>query len=168
LEPDLPDRRFPCRYLEVDDERISLRVPAGSRLDFRLFETACQEKDWPTAVALYRGEFMPALRYAEWTIPLRQHLADLHEIVLLTLAESKLQAGDFKTCHELSQQVLRHNPWQERAVGLGMRAAAAQGDRSTALRLYHRLEKVLEKELGIAPQKELAQLYVAIRNDRSR
>jgi DNA-binding SARP family transcriptional activator len=167
LEPDLPDRRFPCRYLDVDDERISLRLPPGSRIDFKRFEAACQAKEWTAAVELYRGEFLPALRYAEWTISVRQHLADLNETALLTLAESKLQAGDPKACHELSQQVLRHNPWQERAVELGMRAATALGDRSTALRLYHRLEKVLEKELGIAPQKELKQLYVAIRKGRS-
>jgi len=37
----------------------------------------------------------------------------------------------------------------------------------TAIKLYQHLEKTLEKELGIAPQKELQQLYTEVRK-RSR
>jgi DNA-binding SARP family transcriptional activator len=33
----------------------------------------------------------------------------------------------------------------------------------TALKLYQRLEKQLDQELGIVPQKELQELYAAIR-----
>ena len=44
-----------------------------------------------------------------------------------------------------------------------MRAGLALGDRMTAVKLYRRLEKVLEEDLGIAPQKELQQLYAAAR-----
>jgi DNA-binding SARP family transcriptional activator/Tfp pilus assembly protein PilF len=168
LEPDLPDRRFPCRYLEVDEERVSLRLPVGSTIDFRAFEAALKGKDWQLAVELYEGEFLPALRYAEWTILIRQHLADQHEAAMLTLAESKLKDGDPTTCLELSRQVLLKNSWQEQAVELGMRAALELGDRITALKLYQRLEKVLAKELGIAPQKELQQLYITVKKDRSR
>ncbi len=48
-----------------------------------------------------------------------------------------------------------------------MRAALELGDRMTAIKLYQRLENTLDKELGIAPQKELQQLYSEIRK-RSR
>jgi DNA-binding SARP family transcriptional activator len=168
LEPDLPDRRFPCRYLEVDDERVSLRLPVGSTIDFRAFEAVLTGKDWQRAVELYEGEFLPALRYAEWTILIRQHLADQYEAALLTLAENKLKDGDSTACIELSRQALLHNPWQERAVELGMRAAIALEDRITALQLYQRLEKVLAKELGIAPQRGLQQLFIAVKKDRSK
>jgi DNA-binding SARP family transcriptional activator len=44
-----------------------------------------------------------------------------------------------------------------------MRAAIVLGDRMTAVKLYQRLKKVLEKDLGIAPQKELQLLYAAAR-----
>jgi len=168
LEPDLPDRRFICRYLEVDEERVSLCLQDQSSIDFIAFERAFKEKDWPQVVKLYQGEFLPALRYAEWSIPIRQHLADLAETALLTLAENQLQQGSPRVCLELSRQALLHNPWQERAVELGMRAAIALADRSTALLLYQRLEKVLAKELGLAPQKELQALYHSVKKDRSR
>jgi DNA-binding SARP family transcriptional activator len=163
LEAELSERRFACRYLDASDERVTLAVPPGSSLDFEAFEHHVQNQAWDQAVCLYRGEYLPELRYAEWAIPIRQHLADQYEAALLNLAESKLKAGDAGACLALSRQALLHNSWQERAVELGMRAAIALGDRTSALRLYQRLEKVLAKELGIAPQKELQQLYMRLK-----
>ena len=163
LEPDLPDRRFACRYLDVDDERIKLILPAGSAADWQEFVAACRAKDWETAVSLYTGEFLPIFGAAEWTIPLRQDLADQFEFALLTLADSRFQAHDPTACLDLCRRVLRHNPWQEQAVALGMRAAVELGDRITAVKVYQRLEKVLQKELGLAPQKEVQQLYAAVK-----
>jgi DNA-binding SARP family transcriptional activator/predicted negative regulator of RcsB-dependent stress response len=159
LEPELPDRRFICRYLDVDDEQIKLNLPPGSKVDYQEFEAYCQEQAWERAVEAYTGEFLPALRYAEWAIPLRQHLADRHEQALMVLVEKRLKAGAAADCLALVRQVLLHNPWHEQAVGLGMRAALELGNRTTALRLYLRLEKVLHKELGISPHKELLELY---------
>ncbi len=167
LEPDLPDRRFPCRYLEVDEERVRLVLPVGSSFDWEEFERAVKQKNWSEAIDIYGGEFLPSLRYAEWTIPIRQHLADQFESALLKLAEGKLQDGNPTACLELIRQALQDNPWQERAVELGMQAAIALGDRISALQLYQRLEKVLMKELGIAPQKELQLLYAAVKKRAS-
>ncbi len=158
LEPDLPNR-----YLEVSEERVTLIVPPGSRIDFLEFIKLTQSKEWEKAIALYRGEFLPIYRYAEWAVSLRQHLADQFEQALLTLAAEHLDGGSAAGCLELCQRALLHNPWQEQAVEMGMRAALALGDRMTAVKLYQRLEKVLEKDLGIAPQKELQLLYAAAR-----
>lgn len=166
LEPDLPDRRFPCRYLDVSEERVALCIPSGSRIDFLEFTQRIQEKAWEQAAALYQGEFLPMYRYAEWTITLRQHFADQFEQALLALAAQRFSAGDAAACLDLARRALLHNAWQEQAVELGMRAALALGDRGTALKLYQRLEKNLETELGIAPQSELQQLYLAIKKGR--
>lgn len=163
LEPDLPDRRFACRYLEVSEERVALLLPPDSSVDWRVFEGQVQAKAWQAAVAAYPGEFLPAHRYAEWTLPLRQHLADQFEQALLALAAQRLAAGDAPACLELARRALLHNAWQEQAAALGMQAALALGDRSGALKLYQRLEKVLAQELGIAPQPELQALYAEAR-----
>jgi DNA-binding SARP family transcriptional activator len=163
LEPDLPDRRFPCRYLEVDEERIALLLPPGSEVDFWKFEKQLKMKNWEEAIQLYQGEFLPAFRYIEWTIPIRQRFADQYEAAALLLAQNKLEQGDNLACIDIIRQVILRNPWQERAVELGMQAAMQLGDRTAALQMYQRLEKVLAKELGIAPQKELQQLYAAVK-----
>ncbi len=168
LEPDLQfvkkiDRRFPSRYLEVSEERVTLVVPPGSKIDFLEFEQCLQHKDWKKAEDIYQGEYLPVFRYLEWTIILRQHYADQFEQALLALAAERLNAGAALDCLNLARRALLHTSWQEQAVHLGMRAALEMGDRVTAIKLYQRLEKVLDKELGIAPQKELQQLYTEIR-----
>lgn len=167
LEPDLPDRRFPSRYLEVSEERITLQIPPDSSIDFLEFEHQIQKKNWGQAIALYQGEFLPVYRYAEWSITLRQYLADQFEQALLTHAADRLAAGDAAACFNLTQRALLLNPWQEQAVDLGMRAALIFDDRVTALRMYQRLEKKLDQDLGIAPQMQIQQLYNGIRK-RSR
>jgi len=162
LEPDLPDRRFPCRYLEVSEERVTLILPPGSKSDFHDFERSVQENDWEKAIEIYRGEYLPMYCYSDWTISLRQHFADQFERVLLARAAELLPAGKSAGCLELAQRALLQNAWQEQAVELGMRAALALGDRGGALKLYKRLEKNLDHDLGIAPQIQLQQLYTEI------
>jgi DNA-binding SARP family transcriptional activator/tetratricopeptide (TPR) repeat protein len=159
LEPDLPDRRFPSRYLDVGEERIALILPSNSKVDFQEFERSVLTNDWENAIEIYGGEYLPMYCYSEWTIALRQHLADQFERALLVRAAERLKAGDAAGCLDLARRALLHNAWQERAVELGMRAALALSDRSGALKMYKRLEKVLMQELGIAPQKELQTLY---------
>jgi DNA-binding SARP family transcriptional activator/Tfp pilus assembly protein PilF len=163
LEPDLPDRRFPCRYLEVSEGRVTLIIPPGSTIDFLEFEQHLQNKAWEKAAAIYEGEFLPMYCYAEWTIALRQYFADQFEQVLLSLATDQLNLGEAARCLELARQALLLNAWQEQAVELGMRAALQLGDRVIAMKLYRRLEKKLDQELGIAPQAELQALFAEAR-----
>jgi tetratricopeptide (TPR) repeat protein len=124
LEPDLPDRRFPCRYLEVSEERVTLFLPPGSEMDFIQFQKHIQAKAWDQAITLYQGDFLPMFRYAEWTIPLRQHLADQYEQALLARAAQYLTAGDAAACLDIARRALQHNSWQEQAVELGVTPAA--------------------------------------------
>lgn len=159
LEPDLPDRRFFCRYLDVSEERVTLILPPDSKIDFLEFDRLIRQKDWGNAIALYQGEYLPAYRYAEWAIGLRQHFADRFELALLSLAEEKLNGGSPAACLDLAQRALLHNAWQERAVAMGMQAALQLDDRVTALKLYQRLEKKLNQDLGVAPQSQLQLLY---------
>jgi DNA-binding SARP family transcriptional activator len=167
LEPDLTDRRFPCRYLEVNEERVRLILPPGSQIDFLAFQQHIEAREWEQAIALYGGEFMPMDRYADWAIPIQQHLSDLFEQALLARAAELLARCDAAACLELSRRVLLHNAWQEQAVDLGMRAALLLGDRSTALKLYHRLKRDLDKDLGIEPKPELQQLFLTAKNQKT-
>ncbi|HPR34511.1 MAG TPA: BTAD domain-containing putative transcriptional regulator [Anaerolineaceae bacterium] len=159
LEPDLPDRRFLCRYLDVSEEKVTLILPPDSKIDLLEFEKFFLQKDWASVLALYQGEYLPNYRYAEWAIELRQNFADRFELALLALAEENLNSGSPAACLELAQRALLHNAWQERAVALGMQAALQLNDRVTALKLYQRLEKKLSRDLGVAPESQLQLLY---------
>ncbi|MDD5371750.1 MAG: bacterial transcriptional activator domain-containing protein [Anaerolineaceae bacterium] len=162
LEPDLPTR-FPSRYLRVEDSCIKLLIPQSNSsddwTDFVSFEDACGKKDWFHALELYTGDFLPELPFSTWTVPLRQHYLTLFQQILLETARCCYSNGDFHDCLTLCRRLLKIEPWQEQAVMMGMKAAVALGDLSTARRMYQSLENALQEELGVSPQFDIQQFY---------
>ncbi|MGC8874748.1 MAG: AfsR/SARP family transcriptional regulator [Chloroflexia bacterium] len=78
LEPDLPEK-FPSRYLDVEEGRVTLRLPAGSEVDAVELERQCHRDEWEAALATYAGEFMPDFLYADWTFETRKRLSLLYQ-----------------------------------------------------------------------------------------
>lgn len=92
----------------------------------------------------YRGELLPDDRYEDWATERREHLAMLHrELLRLTGRWAALVALD---------------PSDEEAHLELMRAQAARGRRSAALRQFARMERALRRDLGVAPSAEAARL----------
>ncbi len=162
LEPDLPEK-FPSRYLEVEAGRLRLCLPPGSALDFEAFETHVRAGEWEAALACYTGDLFPADRYADWAAAERERLAQLYVQAAIAAARQRLAAGRPAEAVDACRRALAQDPWQEDAVLLGMQASLALGDRAGALRLYRQLEHTLREELGIAPQRELRQLFESLR-----
>ncbi len=161
LEPELPDK-FPSRYLEVEEGRITLHLPPGSSVDFELFEAHCQSGKWEDALSLYRGEFLHEYLYAEWATTPRLRLVRLYLRALLAIAEQKLSHGLFQEVLDACHRVLAIEPWQEQAVLLGMQACLGLNDRAQARHLYHNLENSLHQDLNTEPPKELQLLYQSL------
>ncbi len=159
LEPELPDRRFPSRYLEVTDRLISLRLPPDSWLDVEAFEQAARARDWEQALALYAGDFLPEYRYAEWAIAWRERLAENFHAILFALAEARLASGNWAEALDFARRLIALDPWHEEGVMAAMRACQGLNDLSGARRYYKRLEKTLWEELGVEPQEKLQSLY---------
>ncbi|MBC7227392.1 MAG: hypothetical protein H5T61_09170 [Thermoflexales bacterium] len=158
LEPDLPEK-FPSRYLEVDEGRVTLHLPPDSWVDVDAFEACYRRGEWEEALALYGGEFLPEYRYTEWTIAPRERLTLLYQRALLEAARARLTAGQFAGALEACWRLLALEPWHEEAVMLGMRACVALNDLPGARRLYLALEKALREDLGTVPQEELRAFY---------
>lgn len=170
LEPDLPDK-FPSRYLQVEGERISLKLPEGSAVDFLDFQillpTAMKSRrvvDVEKALALYRGELFPGDRYTDWTAAQREQLVELYLKGLLWLGNLYLGEGAYHEAVDCARQILVRDPWQEEAVLLGMQAYINLRDAPRAIGLYKDLEKVLADELDLAPREDLQQLAAKIRS----
>ncbi|MBN1667317.1 MAG: tetratricopeptide repeat protein [Anaerolineales bacterium] len=159
LEPELPDRRFPSRYLEVNNRLISLRLPAGSRLDFEAFEQAVRLQDWEQALALFGGEFLPEFRYADWAASRREQISDHFRQVLLAIARDRLLQEDWFEALDFARRLIALDPWHEEAVLIAMHSCQAMDDLSGARRHFKRLEKTLWEELGVPPQEELSAFY---------
>ena len=169
LEPDLPVK-FPSRYLLVEDEHVTLRLPSGSTMDADEFENQltralATETVGPLIRALdqYSGELFPLDRYSAWSAARREHLAQFELRGLQVLARLYLAANRPHEALDVCRRIVGREPWLEEAVWIGMRACLALNDRPGALRLYRTLETNLRQELGISPRDDLQSLAQSLK-----
>ncbi|RME82529.1 MAG: hypothetical protein D6775_10655 [Caldilineae bacterium] len=158
LEPDLP-RQFPSRYLLVQDECITLRLPPGTWVEHEVFIDLVQRGAFEEALALYQGELFSQYPYADWAIWEQERLGQYYLRALLGASEQALAANQPERALQWARAALEQEPWQEQAVRLGMEACLVLGDRAGALRMYKDLEERLRAELGIGPGKQLSEYY---------
>ena len=162
LEAELPDRRFPSRYLAMADGCLRLYLPAGSTVDCLEFEEAARARDWERAHALYRGDFLADARSADWAVAWRERLGDLYSRVLLELAREELTLKNWDAALDFATRLLARDPWNEEGAAVVMRAYVGMNNPSGARKIYVRLCKTLRSELGVDPQAELQQLYESL------
>jgi DNA-binding SARP family transcriptional activator len=96
------------------------------------------------AIERYTGELLPDDRYEEWAGE-RRELLRLRHLNLLRLAGQWLEVSELDPSDELAHVEL-------------MRDHVANGDAGTALVHYERLERVLDRELGVTPGPEAREL----------
>jgi DNA-binding SARP family transcriptional activator len=174
LEQDLPDK-FPSRYLDVAAQRLALRLPGGSTLDFKEFEDdartavgvvepGSQLAALEAALARYQGPLFPLDLYADWSAVARERLAAQYLSLLLSQAQTSLDLNRPAQALEAARRALAADPWREDAALLGMRACLALDDRPGALRLYRELERQLRDDLDLAPRADVRALAEALRD----
>ncbi len=165
LEPDLPDK-FPSRYLLVEEGQVALFLPIGSQVDYEAFEVCVNHAAWEQALKLYRGEPFAKDRYHDWASWKREELIQLGLKALLGAAAKKLAAGKPEQALAYSLQVLKEEPWNERAGLLGMQANLMMNNRPAAIRLYMSLERCLQEEFNLSPMPELRNLFQSIESQK--
>lgn len=173
LEPDLPDK-FPSRYLRVEGDRIFLRLPPGSYLDFEYFESQIQptiQGGKPQALqrilGIYVGELFPMDQYSDWSLRKRTQLNEYHALGLLALCQMWLNVGEYMLVIQGVRQILAEDPWNEDAAFLGMQAFVRMGDKPKAVKLYQELESNLKQDLQLNPRLELRQYLQEIREEKA-
>lgn len=96
------------------------------------------------AADAYTGELLPGDRFEDWVIDAHERLAAMHTDVLAL-------AGRWTALAAVA-------PTDERAHVALMREQLARGDRHAALRQFERLERALQRELGVAPSDDAVRL----------
>jgi LuxR family maltose regulon positive regulatory protein len=114
------------------------------------YEKACQ---------LYRGPFLVEDVYAEWSYFRREELMKTYIIMCDKLAEWNLQSQYYEAAAKWASAILQVDRCDEEAHRQLIRAYAAQGRRSEALRQFQQCQRVLSKELGIEPVPETQKLF---------
>jgi DNA-binding SARP family transcriptional activator/tetratricopeptide (TPR) repeat protein len=104
------------------------------------------------AIGQYRGEFLPGA-YDDWLLEVRSELqqecVDLCDLV----SETRRRCGDLAGAVSLARRRVSLQPLEEVGYRTLMRLQAEMGDRAGAVSTYHHCESVLERELGIVPDK---------------
>ncbi|MGD1950410.1 MAG: BTAD domain-containing putative transcriptional regulator, partial [Leptolyngbyaceae cyanobacterium] len=115
-------------------------------------------KDLKQAIELYQGELLPTC-YDDWIESERHRL---HQLLLNALADLSLglaDLGDYRGAIAHTQRLLQLDPLHESGYLALMKYHAQQGERATALQVYHQCMTRLREEMGINPGAETRQFY---------
>jgi DNA-binding SARP family transcriptional activator len=106
------------------------------------------------ASELYGGQFLPDDLYEDWAIERRERLKQNWAELQIRLSHELERRGDPEAATRPLQHLLEVEPWHERAAQEAMQLFARIGRRPEALRVYQRLVRALDDELGVAPTRE--------------
>lgn len=164
LEPDRPPRG-PSRFVRrigsayglvaeeawIDLDALEAHVAAGNRA--RRDAPADAIAHYRAAEALYRGDYLPARRYEDWSSPERERIQVLALGAMTALAELLVDEMPLESIR-LTQRVLDSDPVWEDAWRVQMRAHMARGNRALAIRAWDACVAALDRELGLEPLPE--------------
>ena len=149
-------------FVEIDNETVRW-IPTGpSDVDVLRFRDALAAGDLERAVCLYSGDLLPAC-YDEWVLDERAKLRAEAYGALVRLTEEAARRDDHNRAIRHAQRIIDLEPTDEAAVRMQMEAHLALGDRTAALRSYHRYAEVLERDLAVAPGEEVGAMYQQLR-----
>jgi DNA-binding SARP family transcriptional activator len=109
-------------------------------------ETAAREIE--LALALYQGDFLPDIAYAEWAIPERQRLHDLVCRGLRTLADIRLESRLIDRSMLCLERLATMQPYDEGVHRELMELDILRGRRSDAIRRYNALRARTRRIFG--------------------
>lgn len=147
----------------TDVEAFEQAWQTGARLE-RAGALAQAIPFYRQAQEFYRGDFLEADRFEEWTLVRREALKDIYLTILDTLSHYWLQRSDFGQAIGGWQEILAKDPWREDVYRHLMSACAASGQRGLALHWYDRCVQILQAQLGLDPESETLALYQQIRH----
>lgn len=167
----LPDAE---QFLRIDNQTLQWRADSPFVLDVAVFEQGLQrvialkepaaaQELLKNTLRLYRGELLAGV-YEDWVLAARETWQERYLSALdlaVTLAE---QQRDYRTAIEVGRRLLQVDPLREETYARLMQLYALQGDRATALRVYHNCATLLVRELGVEPGPVTQGIYERLLN----
>ena len=115
------------------------------------------------AAALYSGDFWPEERQIDWVSNYRQTLKRDWLRLMLDLADLYMWQGATANAISTLDRLLANDPANEAGVQRLIVVLAKLNRRGEALRAYHRLSDILQREYKTLPLEETQMLYETIR-----
>jgi DNA-binding SARP family transcriptional activator len=141
--------RLRLDHVEVDADEFEARMSAGLaavEADPLLAAAGIEE-----GLALYQGDFMADVPYAEWALPERHRLHDLACLGLRTLAEIYLRRQVLDGAARCLERLALLQPYDEDVHRQLMELEIMQGRRSDAVRRYATLRSRIRRTFGHDP-----------------
>jgi DNA-binding SARP family transcriptional activator/pimeloyl-ACP methyl ester carboxylesterase len=158
---------FAAEVIEADRSSLALAPAIEAHIDTHDFEAACAAGQLHAALRLYRGDFLQGLSlngcadFEEWAFFRREALRSRLVQVLERLIERELGAGDARAAVAAAARLVGLDPLSESAqrhlIGAHLRA----GDRAAAERQYEACARLLQAELGVAPDAQTQALLAS-------
>jgi len=149
--------------VDIADFNRHLTEAVAARKEGRV---ASERTELESALKNYSGELMPAC-YDEWILPEREGLHQAYIKALERLILLEEEQRDYPLAIEHAERLLRYEPLHETTHRRLMGLHTLQGDRVSALRVYHTCVTVMERELGVEPNKETQEAYQRLLNMES-
>lgn len=153
--------------LQLDGTVVRWRDRAPVHVDVTELRLALDEGDADGVVALYRGDLLPGC-YDDWLVRERDALRAAACDLLDTAATTAIGADRAVDGLRYGRALVAADPLRETGYRACMLASSMLGDRTGALREYHRCVEVLEQELGVEPEAATVALYETLRETRGR
>lgn len=173
--PDLVSNRLLC----IDSDWILLRSIPELWLDVAIFGSTYESvKGTPghllkesdaqalrNAIELYEGNLLENV-YQEWCLCERERMLQIYLIMLDKLMDYCEALHQFEEGLSYGRRVLQYDPARECTHRQLMRLYSLAGDRTGALRQYHRCVAVLQEELDVGPSDHTMALYEHIHHNK--
>jgi DNA-binding SARP family transcriptional activator len=147
---------------------------SGFWCDAAAFEDALDAGRVGEAIALYRGDLLEgfhisdAPEFERWLDRERARLATRYTDAVEALASDREKAGDFHAAVTHWRALATRDPYSSRFALRLMRSLVAIGDPAGAVMYARQHERLLEEELSITPDAEVADLVRQIQSERPR
>ena len=150
-------------FVEIDNEIVRW-IPTGpSEVDVLSFRDAIAAGNLELAARLYSGDLLPGC-YEDWVLDERAKLRAEAYGLLVRLRDEAVGREDHEATIRHAQSIIDLEPTDEAAVRIQMGAHLALGDRSAALRSYHRYAEVLQRDLAAEPGEGIGAMYRQLRS----
>lgn len=114
-------------------------------------------------VALTRGEYLAADRYAEWAELVRQEVWSARRRALQNLRDVAQARGEAEEAVAWAERLVQEDPTSEADQARLIALLAAAGHRQRALAQYEQCVAVLSRELGVHPSPTTQAVAAAVR-----
>ncbi len=123
------------------------------------------------AIDLYKGEFLEGCNphsdsFDEWLAVYRTDFSIKAAAILEQRQLECLEQHEYELACQYAVRLLNLDPLREQAYRILMQSHASLGNQATAIRWYKRCQTVLQRELGIAPDRLTQTLYAKLLADQ--